>query len=392
MYIMKRLSGGRGEYEIAEHAGSVGPHDLVDKRIRWRIPPFRDRDSGIVVRMQGAKPRLRIADASAIHIHRQLAAIALLPKPIRDESTLVGQAPVLRHNGYILRRIDLADVRVAGSVTIRPGRIEADNGSGLVETFEANDRLSRVRRIHELADEFPPALRAGISQHETRLATTVALGAEIEGVVASLMESAARSQTDFGMDYVTGTDVLPFLESVVGLSSLGMPAAPPDETDDTNYEIRLREASRLRRWASVRGVSSARFRRNVREAYDSRCLICGLKLPPGPEGEIAGVDAAHILPWAEFDLDVTANGLCLCKLHHWAFDQQVLVLEHDSGTYRVRLAERGRRAYSADPGTLAQLVGVEGMIPDQRLPSNRSQRPRPEFLQRLYGTVPPDVD
>lgn len=387
---MKRLSGGRGEYEIAENAGAVGPHDLVAKRIRWKIPPFRERDSGIEVREQGAKPRLRIASAGAIHIHRQLAAIALLPKPIRDETSLVGQAPVFRENQYILRRIDLGEVRVAGAVTIRPRRIEADNGSGLVETLEANDRLSRVKRIHELADEFSPALRAGVRQHEALLATTVPLDAEIERVVAGLTERAAREQTDYGMDFIAGTDVLPFLESVVGLASLAVPSAIPDDAEDVEYEIRLREASRLRRWASVRGVSSARFRRAVREAYDSRCVMCGMRLPPGPEGGVAGVDAAHILPWAAYDLDVTANGLCLCKLHHWAFDQQILMIDHVGGGYRIRMTERARRDFAGDAATLAQLASVEGDIPEDRLPNSAGQRPRPQFLERLYAAVPPD--
>lgn len=388
MYIVKRLSGGRGEYEIAEHAGAVAPHDLIGRRLRWRIPPFRDRDSGIEVREQGAKPRLRIADGEAVHIHRQLAAIALLPKPIRDESSLKAQAPVFRENQYILRRIDLTEVQVAGSAVIRPSRIEADNGSGLVETVDANDRLTRVRRIHELAQEFPPAIRSSIRQHQALLASTARLGADAERVVAELMSSAARSQSDLSVDYVTGTDVLPFLERTVGLSALNMPATPLE--DEEEVEIRRREASRLRRWASARGVSSARFRRDVRDAYDSRCVVCGLRLPSGPDCEVAGVDAAHILPWADYDLDVPANGLCLCKLHHWAFDQQILVILHDAGQYEVRVTNRGRRALQADARTLAELERFEGPIPDARLPVDSRLRPRPRFLERLYIGVPPE--
>ena len=389
MYIMKRLSGGRGEYEIAEQAGPVAPHDLVDKRLRWRIPPFRDRDSGIEVRVQGGKPRLRIAAGGAIHIHRQLAAIALLPKPIRDETSLTAQAPVFRQNQYILRKIELGEVHVAGSAVIRPSRIEADNGSGLVETVDANDRLTRVRRIHELANEFPPSLRSSIRQHEALLASGIPLAVDIESAVADLMSSAARSQSDLGAEYVTDTDVLPFLERVVGLSALNMPATPLDAEDE--IEIRRREASRLRRWAAARGVSSARFRRVVREAYDSRCVICGLRLPSGPDCEVAGVDAAHILPWSAYDLDVVANGLCLCKLHHWAFDQQVVAISHDHGRYAVRITQRGRRALEQDPLTLAELERFEGQIPEARLPADPHSRPRPEFLELFYARVPPEA-
>ena len=44
---------------------------------------------------------------------------------------------------------------------------------------------------------------------------------------------------------------------------------------------------------------------------------------------MAGVDAAHILPWSQFDLDATKNGLCLNKQCHWAFDEGLFCLSFD---------------------------------------------------------------
>ena len=53
--------------------------------------------------------------------------------------------------------------------------------------------------------------------------------------------------------------------------------------------------------------------------------LCGLHLPRTSVNASAGVDAAHILPWADYDLDHVCNGICLCKHHHWAFDEGLLV-------------------------------------------------------------------
>lgn len=69
---------------------------------------------------------------------------------------------------------------------------------------------------------------------------------------------------------------------------------------------------------SARPVRSGAFRQAVKEAYDYSCAFCGAerKTPTGrPE-----VEAAHIYPRSENGADDIRNGLALCKLHHWAFD------------------------------------------------------------------------
>jgi hypothetical protein len=81
----------------------------------------------------------------------------------------------------------------------------------------------------------------------------------------------------------------------------------------------------------------------------------------------------------------------LCKLHHWAFDQQIIAISHDGDLYTVRITARGRRALSGDPATLAELERFEGEIPEARLPADRRMRPRAEFLDLLYVQVPPEA-
>ena len=65
------------------------------------------------------------------------------------------------------------------------------------------------------------------------------------------------------------------------------------------------------------------FRTRVLLAYRTRCAVCELK-----HGSL--LDAAHIIPdSAEHGTPTTPNGLALCKIHHAAFDQQMLGISPD---------------------------------------------------------------
>jgi putative restriction endonuclease len=64
------------------------------------------------------------------------------------------------------------------------------------------------------------------------------------------------------------------------------------------------------------------FRRAIISAYDHHCAFCGLKVLT-PDGHTAA-DAAHIVPWSQTHNDTVGNGLALCKLCHWCFDEGLL--------------------------------------------------------------------
>jgi len=78
------------------------------------------------------------------------------------------------------------------------------------------------------------------------------------------------------------------------------------------------------------------FRASVIRAYETRCPVCRLQ-----HGEL--LDAAHIVPDADEAalLDVT-NGLSLCKIHHAAYDQNLMGIRPDNVVEinRDLLAER----------------------------------------------------
>jgi putative restriction endonuclease len=70
------------------------------------------------------------------------------------------------------------------------------------------------------------------------------------------------------------------------------------------------------------------FRGRVIRAYATRCTVCSLR-----HGEL--LDAAHIVADAdERGLPVVTNGLSLCKIHHGAYDAQLLGISPD---YRVHI-------------------------------------------------------
>ncbi len=76
------------------------------------------------------------------------------------------------------------------------------------------------------------------------------------------------------------------------------------------------------RTALVR-LHQAAFRRRVLVAYNSACTVCRL-------GHQELLDAAHILPDRhDRGTPVVTNGLALCKIHHAAFDANILGIRPD---------------------------------------------------------------
>lgn len=75
------------------------------------------------------------------------------------------------------------------------------------------------------------------------------------------------------------------------------------------------------------------FRRKVREAYDYRCAMSGLKLHNG--GGRPEVQAAHIRPVESDGSDSVRNGLALSGTLHWMFDRGLVSVADDGETILV---------------------------------------------------------
>lgn len=70
-----------------------------------------------------------------------------------------------------------------------------------------------------------------------------------------------------------------------------------------------------------------KFRLQIVPLYRYACVLCKIKmlLPSG----ITLVEAAHIHQFAHSKNDDVANGLALCRNHHWAFDQGLWSIGND---------------------------------------------------------------
>ena len=87
----------------------------------------------------------------------------------------------------------------------------------------------------------------------------------------------------------------------------------PDAALERRYTRRL----------TLQRLHQVMFRPKVLRAYESRCTICQL-------GFVRLLDAAHILPDRHLNGEpVITNGLAMCKLHHAAYDANLLGIRPD---------------------------------------------------------------
>lgn len=122
----------------------------------------------------------------------------------------------------------------------------------------------------------------------------------------------------------------------------------------------------------VRNYRASDFRRRVLGAYSRRCSMCGVQL------EL--IEAAHIVPVASDEgNDDTNNGIALCKLHHAAYDRNLVCFDE---RYRIEVSD----------SLVAQLhdAGLDGGIskfckalrPALILPSDKRDYPAPPLIRQ----------
>jgi putative restriction endonuclease len=116
-----------------------------------------------------------------------------------------------------------------------------------------------------------------------------------------------------------------------------------------------------------------RFRELVVDAYQTKCAMCRLR-----HGEL--LDAAHILPDRdERGRPEVPNGLCLCKIHHGAYDANILGVDPDSCVHvRHDVLEE-----QDGPMLRYGLQKMQGVIIHR--PRSSDLRPRKEFLEERFA-------
>lgn len=408
MRITKQISGnassrddnqsqGRGEYEWADLLPGVDPtrEELLNRRVLLRLTDAIALDTACEFEHQGHKWRIRTAeDARATHYVYPIYHIAvalLMPSPTRQEQSMGRGLPVLRHEEYILcdiigGAIALPSAGIAEMAV--PTIIVANHTVPRGEAINVAERFASVQRVWECAEQFPEELAAMIRDHAGLVRGGDQISITGRRLVERIQRATAELSREFEVTWATLTsDPLPALLSLIELNIEEPAPTPIEEIPPELFEIRRREIARQRRLAAARGGESGRFRREVRAAYRSTCIVCGLCLPQLWEGGRAGVDSAHILPDSEFDLNHVTNGLCLCKLHHWAFDEGIIEVRFDDATgYSIAIPEEARTRAAGPPVrlNLAFLQPFLGPVPEGRLPADPSAWPDPRCLLRLH--------
>ncbi|WP_228282436.1 HNH endonuclease [Rubrobacter tropicus] len=102
------------------------------------------------------------------------------------------------------------------------------------------------------------------------------------------------------------------------------------------------------------------FRRAVVTAYRHRCALCGIRVRT-LDGHTA-VAAAHIVPWSETRDDRPANGMALCRMCHWVFDEGLMWV---SSGYEISASPQLTTSANL-PGYLTNLEGRGIVGPSQK--------------------------
>lgn len=119
-------------------------------------------------------------------------------------------------------------------------------------------------------------------------------------------------------------------------------------------------------------LHQASFRQRVIDAYQRTCAVCSLR-------HVELLDAAHILPDSHpKGAPVVTNGMALCKLHHAAFDQNIIGVRPD---FKIEVST-SVLAEIDGPMLLHGLQGFHGS--DLRLPKRTELHPDRESLSERY--------
>jgi len=107
------------------------------------------------------------------------------------------------------------------------------------------------------------------------------------------------------------------------------------------------------------------FRKRVYDAYNYKCAMCGIQL------EL--IEAAHIVPHShEKGTDEIDNGICLCALHHTAYDRSLIYFDEKLNI----LINESKMEYLEKVGLDSGIRKFEKLSFDKiQIPENHTLRP-----------------
>ena len=116
------------------------------------------------------------------------------------------------------------------------------------------------------------------------------------------------------------------------------------------------------------------FRSTVMLAYETRCAVCRL-----PFGKL--LDAAHIRSDADGGAATVTNGLALCKIHHGAFDANIIGIDPE---YRIHVRDEVLQTF--DGPTLQHSIKEMNGETLRQLPARKAEQPDRALLAERFET------
>jgi hypothetical protein len=379
MRIALRTSGGRGEYELAGSHDDTSVSDVIDHEILLQILPNNIVQSNNWVRRSQGKPRIRLKDPiKDSHIYLIISNILLMPKPKRE----LGITPIgklqLTENNYCVTSIQFDLVKVdSSSFIIQPSDLILSNSEFDLARIDVLERMRILLDVWAKASTMQDELSTLLLQHRD---------AVLSGNLVALQSLSKTIRLMFGIEdplreILRHYSLLDEYTYWLGVHRNDVEASIIEE-NMTPIQETTKERVRQWRLQASRGSQGAKFSREVKVAYRNRCLFTGYHLPKSSICNASGVDSAHILPWAAYGINEIQNGICLSKLCHWAFDHGILILRYvkEQSCYEIIVSTGALEAERNGMISLEAFKPLQGVIPNERLPKNRSEWPSSKYL------------
>jgi|SRR5581483_457805 len=190
------------------------------------------------------------------------------------------------------------------------------------------------------------------------------LGNETDGTNLGTARRSVRNLPDSEFDLILRSGFAPVLAEDQPAKIIA-----PNQLDDPGDEFRRP----IVEMTIQRPFRDRAFKFAVREAYDNRCALTGLRLING--GGRPEVEAAHIKPVADNGPDTIRNGLALSGTVHWMFDRGLVSVGDD---YEILISK------NRVPDDALRLLNANGHV---NLPKDSTLYPNGHYLKFHRDTI-----
>lgn len=184
-------------------------------------------------------------------------------------------------------------------------------------------------------------------------------------------EITVAFRPQFLVEYALNSGVLHASDSGDALDDLSLLNSVDEVTDERIDDVGNNERKRVIREV-VTKYRAHDFRRRVIGSYENKCAVCDIQL--------GLIDAAHIIPVADnSSTDETSNGIALCKIHHAAYDNNIISFDEN---YRIEVSDVTRRGLEHENIAGGFDDFVKGLRDCIALPLDEMDRPNPKYILR----------